>query len=117
MNPYYGSNLGRFLTPDPYGGSAKPATPQSWNRHAYVTNDPISQNDPSGLDPIPTFGVTYNRPNIGPYWAWEQDDWFWGVWGNWPFRPTEPERPEGGGPPTIPELDLANSGARQLFDK
>jgi RHS repeat-associated protein len=53
MNRYYGSNLGRFLTPDPYGGSAKPDNPQTWNRYSYVTNDPINANDPSGRDPLP----------------------------------------------------------------
>jgi len=51
MNRYYGSNLGRFLTPDPFGGSAVAANPQSWNRYAYVNNDPINHNDPSGLAP------------------------------------------------------------------
>jgi len=49
MNRYYGSNLGRFLTPDPFGGSANAADPKSWNRYAYVGNDPINRNDPAGL--------------------------------------------------------------------
>jgi RHS repeat-associated protein len=49
MNRYYGSNLGRFLTPDPFGGSAKPTDPQTWNRYAYVGNDPGNRTDPSGL--------------------------------------------------------------------
>jgi len=43
--------MGRFITPDPYGGSANPANPQSWNRYSYVNNDPINKNDPSGLAP------------------------------------------------------------------
>ncbi len=49
MNRYYNYTWGRFLTPDPYPGSAKLANPQSWNRYAYVANDPVNQNDPSGL--------------------------------------------------------------------
>jgi uncharacterized protein RhaS with RHS repeats len=50
MNRYYASNLARFLTPDPYGRSGEPNNPQSWNRYAYVANDPVNKNDPSGLD-------------------------------------------------------------------
>jgi len=49
MNRYYGNSMGRFLTPDPYGGSAKLGRPNSWNRYAYVENDPVNKNDPSGL--------------------------------------------------------------------
>jgi RHS repeat-associated protein len=49
MNRYYGSNMGRFLTADPYAPSAKPGNPQSWNRYAYVSNDPVNHNDPTGL--------------------------------------------------------------------
>ncbi|MBM3774523.1 MAG: hypothetical protein FJW37_05095 [Acidobacteria bacterium] len=47
---YYLNTYARFFTPDPYDGSAAAATPQSWNRYAYVTNDPVNKNDPSGLD-------------------------------------------------------------------
>jgi RHS repeat-associated protein len=50
MNRYYISQWGRFLTADPYGPSANPASPLSWNRYAYVGNDPSNKNDPSGLD-------------------------------------------------------------------
>lgn len=49
INRYYGSSMGRFLTPDPYGGSGKPDNPQSWNRYGYVDNDPVNYTDPSGL--------------------------------------------------------------------
>jgi len=38
------------MTPDPYQGSANPGNPQSWNRYAYVNNDPINKNDPRGLN-------------------------------------------------------------------
>lgn len=42
--------MGRFLTPDPFGGSANRANPSTFNRYAYVAGDPINSNDPSGLD-------------------------------------------------------------------
>jgi RHS repeat-associated protein len=48
---YYTSQFGRFMSPDPLGGNV--ADPQSLNRYAYVTNDPLSLVDPSGLDPCP----------------------------------------------------------------
>ena len=47
---YYSSALGRFLRPDPYGGSSDVGVPQSWNRYGYVLSDPANGNDPSGLD-------------------------------------------------------------------
>ena len=41
---------GRWLTPDPAGPSATDVTnPQTWNRYAYVTNNPVSFSDPTGL--------------------------------------------------------------------
>jgi RHS repeat-associated protein len=43
------ARLARFTTPDPYGGSIAPGNPQSWNRYAYVTNDPVNFIDPNGL--------------------------------------------------------------------
>jgi RHS repeat-associated protein len=49
MNRYYNNSWGRFLTPDSYGGSANLGNPLSWNRYAYVANDPINLNDPEGL--------------------------------------------------------------------
>jgi RHS repeat-associated protein len=46
---YYASAFGRFLTPDPDIASAKVADPLSWNRYAFVENDPANQGDPTGL--------------------------------------------------------------------
>jgi RHS repeat-associated protein len=46
----YSSQLGRWASPDPAGLAAvDPANPQSWNRYAYVANDPLDFVDPSGL--------------------------------------------------------------------
>jgi RHS repeat-associated protein len=40
---------GRWTSPDPLGiGAVDPATPQTWNRYAYVTNNPLSFTDPTG---------------------------------------------------------------------
>jgi RHS repeat-associated protein len=40
----------RFEQPDPYDGSYDLTNPQSFNRYAYVNNDPVNLVDPSGLD-------------------------------------------------------------------
>lgn len=48
----YSGTEGRWLVPDPSGlASADPGNPQSWNRYAYVMNDPINSTDPTGLWP------------------------------------------------------------------
>jgi len=47
---FYASSYGRFNTPDPFGGSAKPRDPLSWNRYSYTRGDPVNRHDPSGLD-------------------------------------------------------------------
>jgi RHS repeat-associated protein len=47
---YEQPGVGRFMTPDPYGGSAKASDPGSWNRYAYVGGDPVNRIDPEGLD-------------------------------------------------------------------
>ena len=41
---------GRWISPDPAGGGAVTLTnPQSWNRYAYVNNNPMSLIDPMGM--------------------------------------------------------------------
>jgi RHS repeat-associated protein len=47
---YYSNQFGRFMTPDPYGPSAKLSLPTSWNRYTYVLGDPMNFNDPTGND-------------------------------------------------------------------
>ena len=46
----YNSTQGRWMRPDPYTGSYDPSNPQSFNRYAYLLNNPLSAVDPSGLD-------------------------------------------------------------------
>ena len=49
LNP----NQGRWISADPAGLQAvNLMNPQSWNRYAYVLNDPLSSVDPLGLDCI-----------------------------------------------------------------
>jgi RHS repeat-associated protein len=44
---------GRWISPDPAGLAAvNPANPQSWNRYAYVLNNPLALTDIAGLDCI-----------------------------------------------------------------
>ncbi len=46
---YYASSMGRFMSPDPLLNSGKPSEPQSWNRYSYVSNNPLSRIDPTGM--------------------------------------------------------------------
>jgi RHS repeat-associated protein len=46
-NRMYASTYGRWLSPDPVAGD--PSNPQSWNRYAYVLNNPATLSDPMGL--------------------------------------------------------------------
>jgi RHS repeat-associated protein len=46
---YYGSSMGRFLSPDPLLSSGVPTDPQTWNRYSYGLNNPLRAIDPTGL--------------------------------------------------------------------
>src|ERR1700694_2709874 len=70
-NRYYSSIQGRFMTPDPYRNSAGPADPGSWNRYAYVNNDPVNYLDPPGLNsyaPI-EWERCFETGGCAPYWS------------------------------------------------
>ena len=83
---YYASTNGRFNSPDPLASSATTADPQSWNRYAYVGNNPMTATDPSGMiaTRITSGGDMVNRgftmaertidPN-GVTYASRLDDW------------------------------------------
>jgi RHS repeat-associated protein len=47
---HYSSAQGRFITVDPLMASAKTGDPQTWNRYAYVVNNPLRYVDPDGMD-------------------------------------------------------------------
>jgi RHS repeat-associated protein len=50
----YSSSMDRWMTPDPAGLAAVDLTnPQSWNRYAYVTNNPLIYVDPLGMTGVP----------------------------------------------------------------
>jgi RHS repeat-associated protein len=54
---HYNSRIFRFLQPDPAGmAAADPTDPQTWNRYAYVRNDPANMTDPTGMDDCGDFG-------------------------------------------------------------
>ena len=76
----YHPNQGRWISPDPAGmGAVDPTSPQTWNRYAYVANEPLSWVDPLGLDMClgltcinnSTGGAGYGGPwNGGPSGGW-----------------------------------------------
>ena len=82
---------GRWTTPDPYGRSMRVPDPQSFNRYAYVHNDPVNFVDPSGLN------------EEGPYdTIITTDTWDWNPWSNplyWRFLFWSPGG--GGGSPEV----------------
>jgi len=99
MHRRYNRWWGRFEQPDPYDGSYDVTNPQSFNRYAYVTNDPINFVDPLGLDPGGVLGgALAGLSRIGPppsivtvpfdrdgfdIWKWFTDD-------GYPQNPTSP---------------------------
>jgi RHS repeat-associated protein len=70
---YFTSTMGRFMTPD---WAARPTTvpyavfgdPQSLNLYGYVRNDPVTQADADGHDPVPMGPLTDNSGT-----TWEQE--------------------------------------------
>ena len=63
---YYDSDLGRFVTRDPFGG--KSGTPQSLNQYAYCLNNPVNRIDPAGM-------VSYHNVTTGIILRKTADGW------------------------------------------
>jgi RHS repeat-associated protein len=67
-NRMYAATYGRFLQADPYRASASMTNPQSWNRYAYVENDPVNHFDPEGLWlAVPGNGYRSESAPMDPY--------------------------------------------------
>ena len=64
-NRYHQPGMGRFMTPDPYSGSARANDPESWNRYPYSGGDPVNNSDPSGLDACTDFLILEENPEAG----------------------------------------------------
>jgi len=64
---------GRWIQPDPAGiSAADPTNPQSWNRYAYVVNNPLSFTDPTGMDLMAcdwNFGADCGGGGGGPWYC------------------------------------------------
>ncbi len=67
---------GRWISPDPAGRDAADLTnPQTWNRYAYVMNNPLEYVDPLGLADDPCKGipncvsVTAPYPSFPSWWS------------------------------------------------
>ena len=60
---YYNSSHGRFTSPDPTLLSANGFNPQSWNRYAYVLNNPLMYTDPLGLWELQAVEQTKKKKN------------------------------------------------------
>jgi RHS repeat-associated protein len=61
---------GRWLVPDPSGLAAVDMTnPQTWNRYAYVGNNPLKNVDPLGLD-----WADCGEDGAGTDWCWGPGD-------------------------------------------
>ncbi|MBV9760502.1 MAG: RHS repeat protein [Acidobacteriaceae bacterium] len=53
---YYGSSMGRFMSPDHPLIDQHPENPQSWNLYAYARNNPLINIDPTGLGCVTDLG-------------------------------------------------------------
>ena len=68
----YSPGQGRWISPDPAGLAAvDPSNPQSWNRYAYVMNNPATSTDPLGLfnDAVSTVNDCVTVPDCKTYYV------------------------------------------------
>ncbi len=130
------AQYGRWVSPDPAGMAAvNPANPQSWNRYAYVLNNPTGLVDPLGLlcgpgsvalpeggcGPAPDassfwcsfFGLGCGSyPRVGPvYTVAEWDD----IHGRGPHRPVASQNPPPDVQSTFPKTFPCTMSASELM--
>jgi len=58
---YYGSNMGRWMSPDKPFADQHLADPQSWNMYSYTRNNPLSSVDPDGQAVVALTGLALQR--------------------------------------------------------
>ncbi len=108
----YSAAQGRWLSPDPAGLAAvSPADPQSWNRYAYVANQPLSAIDPLGLSPPADATVYLSYMNFD---AWIQETQF-DMGGGWgaravPHSDAKPDHPYSPGTGSFSGLTATGAG-------
>ena len=90
MHRRYQVNWSRFAQPDPYDGSYSLTDPQSFNRYAYVQNDPVNFVDPSGLQMAAMCGAEFSFHDCGGGGG------FWGGSGGFGGHVAEYNREYGG---------------------
>ena len=112
----------RFDQPDPYEGSYDLGDPQTFNRYAYVQNDPVNFVDPSGLNDEPVDGyLVTDTLEQGMGWGYWRSLFFSPSGGGWDRGAGD----SGGGDPQNPEVRLTqdqlkavrNGIETQLTDK
>jgi RHS repeat-associated protein len=77
---HYDPGRGRFLSVDP-GDDVSVREPQSWNKYAYVRNNPVNAADPTGMFGM-SITISAPAPLILPQAREIFDDWnrwFWGL--------------------------------------
>jgi RHS repeat-associated protein len=89
---YYGSSMGRFMSPDPAGiFVADVSVPQSWNLYSYVQNNPLNAVDPFGLNCVWDDGSydAEDDPVTGSISGCEKQGgtWFDDIKGDWNSKP------------------------------
>ncbi len=79
----YHPTQGRWISPDPAGlGAVDMTNPQTWNRYAYVMNNPLSYVDPTGQYCMLWFREDHLHPcSQGSFANFFEQLFFLGAWG------------------------------------
>ena len=121
---FYASAHGRFTSPDPFSGSAIITNPQTFNRYAFVGNNPINSVDPTGLAEMGArFSMSYGdgremRMSSKSHGAWsenrEEIEALWAKQVEFAFREIENGHPHDAAvavDPVEPAHETAHSAA------